>query len=252
MASASIFTTTMRGFFHARMRVLLGAGWFPPAADVNVAIPSNLRMERTAPDSIERGARACWEARDFAAGTTVTLRGLGPEVLRFLVALHHEENEASEVFSMFAEGVWRGFSSFAWSCSLRTWVYAVARKASLRYRRDEGRRARREVPLEEIPALAEVEQQVRSETLSFLRTEPKNRFAELRDALDPDDRALLILRVDRALAWNDLALAMHDGEPLLAGKELTREAARLRKRFQLLKQKLLEIGKREGLVSGDR
>src|SRR5262249_20841075 len=122
------------------------------------------------------------------------------------------------------------------------------RRASLRHRRDEGRRAKRQTPLEST-MVAEIEQRVRSETLSFLRTERRSRFAELRDALPPDDQALLVLRVDRKLAWNDLALAMHEDEATpLSGEALKREAARLRKRFQIIKDRLLEMGQREGLV----
>jgi len=204
-------------------------------------------------EAIERRARACWEAGDFTGATTHALRGHGPDVLRFLAALHRDDQAASEVFSMFAEGLWLGIERFEWSCSLRTWVFAIAHRASLRFRRDEGRRARRHVPLEDMPELAELEHKIRTETISYLRTEPRNRFAEIRESLDPEDRALLILRVDRELAWTDLALALHPEEaPPLEGKELTRESARLRKRFQLLKKRLLEIGRREGLVGGER
>ena len=65
------------------------------------------------------------------------------------------------------------------------------------------------------------------------------------------DRALLVLRVDRGLSWNDLARVLNeDGEPL-DDAALKRESARLRKRFQLLKRELLELGRAAGVVSGD-
>ena len=35
-------------------------------------------------------------------------------------------------------------------------------------------------------------------------------------------------------------------------RRVVTEAARLRKRFQLLKEKLYEMGRREGLIGGDR
>jgi len=153
------------------------------------------------------------------------------------------------VFSLFTEGVWRGIGDFDWGCSFRAWAFAVARRASLYHRRGEGRRARRQVPLEGCPAVSAIEEQVRTQTFSYLRTERRNRFAELRDALPPDDRALLLLRVDQGLAWNDIARAMHEDEgEALSGEALKKEAARLRKRFQLVKEKLLETGRREGLV----
>jgi RNA polymerase sigma-70 factor (ECF subfamily) len=58
-----------------------------------------------------------------------------------------------------------------------------------------------------------------------------------------------VLRVDRKLAWNELAEVLHDGEGPLDPSGIKREAARLRKRFQLLKERLVELGRREGLVS---
>jgi RNA polymerase sigma-70 factor (ECF subfamily) len=153
---------------------------------------------------------------------------------------------------MFAEGVWRGLPGFGWECSFRTWAYAIARRSSLHYRRDEGRRERKQSPLEELSEVSAIAMRVRTETLSYLRTERRSRLAELRDALPPDDRALLILRVDRDLAWSDLARAMHEDETPLSGESLKRESARLRKRFQTIKEKLLEIGRREGLVGTDK
>ena len=104
------------------------------------------------------------------------------------------------------------------------------------------------MPLE-LSAVSAVEEQVRTQTLTFLRTEVRDRFAEIRASLPPEDRALLLLRIDRKLAWNDLALVMQDGEAApLTGDELKRAAARLRKRFQILKEKLVEIGRSEGLI----
>jgi RNA polymerase sigma-70 factor (ECF subfamily) len=50
------------------------------------------------------------------------------------------------------------------------------------------------------------------------------------------DRMLLILRVDRELSWRDLARVVLGGSPTPV--ELEREAVRLRKRFQLVKERL--------------
>jgi RNA polymerase sigma-70 factor (ECF subfamily) len=205
-------------------------------------------MDQERREELEQDIRRRAAASDFDGATTAALRGYGPEIVRFLFAIHAREDAAAEVFSLFAEGVWRGLPGFAWECSFRTWAYAVARRSSLRHRRDEGRRARRQTPLDENAEVAALVQRVRTETLSYLRTEQRSRFAELRDALPPDDRALLVLRVDRRLAWNDLALAMREDDAPLSGEALRREAARLRQRFHGIKEKLLSIGRREGLV----
>jgi RNA polymerase sigma-70 factor (ECF subfamily) len=73
---------------------------------------------------------------------------------------------------------------------------------------------------------------------------------ELREALPPEEQALLMLRVDRELAWNDLAHVLADDAAApLEGKALAREAARLRKRFQVVKEKLYDAARRDGLVT---
>jgi RNA polymerase sigma-70 factor (ECF subfamily) len=204
-------------------------------------------------EELEKDIRRRAEARNFAGATTAALEGYGPEIMGFLHAMHSREEAAADVFSIFAESVWRGLPGFNWECSFRTWAYAIARRSSLHYRRDEGRRERKLSPLEESSAISAIVMQVRTATLSYLRTERRSRLTELRDALPPDDRALLILRVDRNLAWNDIARAMHEDEAApLSGEHLKRESTRLRKRFQTIKEKLLEIGRREGLVGTDK
>jgi RNA polymerase sigma-70 factor (ECF subfamily) len=166
--------------------------------------------------------------------------------------MHRKEDEASEVFSSFAELLWRALPTFAWHSSFRTWAYGIARNASFRFRREKRRREARNAPLPESSRLSVIAEQVRTKTLEYLRTEKRNRFAELRATLPPEDQELLMLRVDRQLSWNDLALVLHEDEAVqLRGEALKREAARLRKRFQLVKEKLYEMGRREGLVPAD-
>ncbi len=206
-------------------------------------------MEPHEREHLEARIRGLVEAGDLAGATEVALRGYGREIFEFLAALHRRGDDASEVFSLFAEGVWRGLPRFGWRSSFRTWAYGVARKASLRFRRDARRRAARAAPLPEGSRLSAIVAEVRTETLPFLRTDQKSRFALLRESLPSEDQALLMLRVDRQLSWLDLARVLHeDDEAPLEGEALKREAARLRKRFQLLKEKLYEMGRREGLV----
>jgi RNA polymerase sigma-70 factor, ECF subfamily len=196
---------------------------------------------------VEAEVKRFAEAKDWDGATTSALKGYGNEVLELLVALHRNETEAADVFALFAEGVWRGLERFGWQSTLRTWLYAVARRSSLRYRRDRTRRSAREAPLPEGSNASILVAQLRSRTASFLRTQGKSRIAALRETLDPDDQTLLMLRVDRDLQWNELAQIMHEGDPL-DDEALKRESMRLRKRFQLVKEKLHELARREGLV----
>jgi len=203
-------------------------------------------------DEIEADVRQRVEKGDVDGAATAAIRGYGPAIFSLLASLHRSEQEASEVFSLFTEGLWRGLGTFAWQSSLRTWLYAIAHKASLRYRRDARRHEARFTAVPEGSELSQLAEQIRSETLPFLRTKAKSRIAQLRDALPPDDQMLLVLRIDRGLSWNDLATVLRgeDEEPL-EGDALKREAARLRKRFQLVKDELRERGREEGLLDSD-
>jgi RNA polymerase sigma-70 factor (ECF subfamily) len=205
-------------------------------------------VDRQDRDRLERQVRSLCERGDPSAAATLAIRGYGPELLGFLVAVHRGEPEATECFSEVCEILWRGLPGFAWESSLRTWAYAVARNVSRTRRRDAARRDRRAAGGDSM--LEGVAQAVRTETLSYLRTEKRSRLVALRDRLPEEDRMLLVLRVDRKLEWNELARVL--GSKAGAGgpdsATLAREAARLRKRFQLVKDRLRELARREKLV----
>jgi RNA polymerase sigma-70 factor (ECF subfamily) len=209
-------------------------------------------MESHKGEAVEAEIRRHYEAGAFEAAAAAALRGYGREILSFLMAVHKNEADASEVFSIFCEEMWRSLPRFSWQCSFRTWAYTICRYRSQTYRRGTRRRAAREGLLESNADLSAIEQQVRTETLPYLRSQVKSRISELRDSLSPEEQEILILRVDRQLAWPELAQVMagEDGEPL-TGEALKRDAARLRKRFQAIKEKLREMARREGLVDQD-
>jgi RNA polymerase sigma-70 factor, ECF subfamily len=56
-----------------------------------------------------------------------------------------------------------------------------------------------------------------------------------------EDRSLLVLRVDQALSWNDIAEVL-----CAAGKPI--EPGTLMKRFERLKERLARMAKDQGLV----
>lgn len=201
-------------------------------------------MEEAARIELERNVRARADAGDHAAAATMAIKGYGPEIYGFLVAMHRNDDEAGDVFSQFSENLWKGLPKFAWQCTLRAWAYTIARNASYRFKKNAKRRG--EVALSE--GVEKIAEQVRTQTRSWLKTEQKDRFAALRDTLPPEDQTLLILRVDRGLAWEELARIMLGEEEAASEEDLKKESARLRKRFQLVKEKLVEMGKRAGLI----
>ena len=179
--------------------------------------------------------------KQLDGAATRALESYGPELYGFLVTYLGNEADAAEVFSQLGEDLWKGLPSFALGCSVRTWLYVLARHAAARFRRSPWNRRTGESHLD---ALVE---RVRTRTQPWLRTDVKDRFRALRDALDPEDRSLLVLRVDRGLSWEEVAqVTLGLDAPDAAALE--RESARLRKRYQALKEELRQRAREAGLV----
>jgi RNA polymerase sigma-70 factor, ECF subfamily len=197
--------------------------------------------------ALETKLSALLRERSFDRAATQALEEYGPELYGFLVNFVGSEPDAAEVFAQVSEDLWKGLPSFTSRCSVRTWLYVLARNAVVRFRRSPwNHRGRRtgDVRLDDFVASA------RSRTQPWLRTDVKDRFRALRESLDPDDRALLILRVDRALPWQDIARVTLGEEGVdEAGQQ--REVARLTKRFQLLKDEIKRRAKESGLIDGE-
>jgi RNA polymerase sigma-70 factor, ECF subfamily len=193
-------------------------------------------------DRVEADIRTAWERGDFAAATTIALRLYGPEVLGFLVATLRDNDKAEEAFSVFAERLWETMNRFEWKCSVRTWSYLLARNAYADLHRREARHHRARVALSNAP-ISKIAARVRTETMALLRTEKRTAISQLRDELPEEDRSVLVLRLNRELAWRDIARVLGAKEDAIDS-----EAARLRKRFQLIKERLRALGKARGLV----
>jgi RNA polymerase sigma-70 factor (ECF subfamily) len=188
-----------------------------------------------------RLAKLCAE-RDYNAAASLAIQSYGPEIFGFLRATVGSD-DPSEAFSDFAEGLWKGLPTFAWNSKLRTWAYGIARNVARGRRRERARRERRAAA--DASMVEDIAQKVRTDTLSILRTEKRTRLQALRDALRPEDRMLLVLRVDRGLPWNDLARVFSDRSD---DAGIAREAARLRKRYQIVRERLREMARAEGLI----
>lgn len=190
-------------------------------------------------DAGERAIQTLCEARAYAEATTAALRTYGVELLGFLRALAGNHDLASEAFAELGEDVWKGLPRFRWESSLRSWLYALARNALAQLRRDPRRRIERNLPLSIAPDVAAV---VRTVTLEIQRTEVKDEFRVLREQLDPEEHEILLLRLDRGLAWKDIARILGGDDQLDA------RAAALRKRFERAKQRLKKLAIEHGLI----
>jgi RNA polymerase sigma-70 factor, ECF subfamily len=189
--------------------------------------------------------RAMVVAGDTGPAATLAIRTFGPEVLGFLRGVLVSEADADEVFAATSERLWRSLATFKWRCSLRTWAYVIARNEVVRFLRGARRRnAGRATPSE----IEGVVAAVRTETRSALRSEKRNKLMALRDELPADDRTLLILRIDRELPWEEIALTFLTDAENWSAEQIKRESARLRKRFQLVRSRLADRAREEGLL----
>lgn len=190
-------------------------------------------------DAGEHAIHALCDAEAYGEATTAALQMYGVELLGFLRAVARSHDLASEAFAELGEDVWKGLPRFRWESSLRSWMYSLARNALAQLRRDPRRRAERNLPLSIAPDVAAV---VRTVTLEIQRTEVKDEFRRLREQLDPEEHEILLLRLDRGLAWKDIAR-------ILGGTEnLTARAAALRKRFERAKERLRGLAIEHGLI----
>ncbi|MGE5181844.1 MAG: RNA polymerase sigma factor [Acidobacteriota bacterium] len=175
---------------------------------------------------------------------TRALEIYGDEVYGFLINVVGNESDAAEVFGQLCEDMWRGLPAFEARSSVRTWLYVLARHAASRFRRAPWHRGDRRTGSS---GLDELVARTYTRTNPWQRTDVKDRFAQLRESLDPDDRALLVLRVDRGMPWGDIArITLEDETP--DERAIARETDRLAKRFQRLKEQLRDRAREAGLI----
>jgi RNA polymerase sigma-70 factor (ECF subfamily) len=178
-------------------------------------------------------------AGDVSAATTLTLRAYGAELLGFLRGTLRPPHDPEDAFSVLSATVWRSLPSFEWRCSLRTWLYVLARRTVVRFVRG----ARRvELPLSQVSEISRLVAEIRATSLPTIAP-IRDRFTELRAQLDPDDQMLLVLRVDREMPWRDIAEVLAD-----EGADVDRLAASLRKRFERVKVRIRSLARDAGLA----
>src|SRR5688572_15134838 len=142
--------------------------------------------------SADDAVRALVAGGQQANAAEAALRAHGPEILGFLSATLRNEADAADVFSQFSIDVWRGLGTWRGTANLRAWMFTVARHASARYRRTQGRREKRQVAFDgdggdgagDGTAYSKLVHELRKSTLAYLKTETKTKVQRLREHLD--------------------------------------------------------------------
>jgi RNA polymerase sigma-70 factor (ECF subfamily) len=168
---------------------------------------------------------------DNASALRAILDAYGAELHTFVRSVLRNEHAASEAFAQVQEDLWRGLPGFRAESSLRTWAYVVAQRACFRHRARAGNR--RDAPLS---AASPTALAARTDTSRRRREQRHALLVQLREELPEDDRALMILRVDRDLSWEDVARVLSETATSEEKPHVT--VAGLRKRFERIKERL--------------
>jgi RNA polymerase sigma-70 factor (ECF subfamily) len=186
--------------------------------------PAGRRAEDDSANADEvRAALVDGRSADAVARTVATY---GPELFGFLTVSLSDHHDAREVYLSFGDQLPTDLRAFEWRCELRTFVYYLGRRELARHR------AR--------AALLPTERQLAAPTSVASLTRRMSRAdsaARLRRSLSHEDRDLLVLRLDRGLAWRALAITTL-GENA-AEQALMVEAERLRRRFSEIRTRVV-------------
>jgi RNA polymerase sigma-70 factor, ECF subfamily len=187
-----------------------------------------LTLEEKVTELLSRG--------DVKSAATLVLRAYGPEVIGYLENALGDPDDARDVFQKAAEDLWTWLPGFRGG-SLRAASYRIAHHAAARFRREAWRRRRERM---RTTMASRIAASITSPE-SRLATKPRDRLERLRESLDPDERTLLILRVDREMSWNEVAeILSSEGDPV--------DSQAVRKRFERVKEKLGKLAKAQGLL----
>jgi RNA polymerase sigma-70 factor (ECF subfamily) len=195
---------------------------------------------------IDAKVQAFCERGEYDRATALVLQGAGAAIYRFIAARVRDEDLAGDAFARFSEDLWRGMPRFAGRAPVKVWAFAIARNAAGQMLRKQSRERRHRTDWTSTLS-CRIAEQVHTETREYLRTDFKTRFQELATRLTPEEQGLLVLRVNEQLSWDDIARVHANADDT----NLKKEAARLRKRFQLVRAKLRDLAKQEGLMPDD-
>lgn len=163
------------------------------------------------------------DAGQLALAASSIVRDYGPQLLGYLRAVRPHDAEAA--FAAFCAELAAKLPSFARTHSVLVWSYQLAWTAA--------RRTGDPVTPPE-PLLEEM----RAVTATTLTPEAAQHLIALRADLDAEEQTLLVLRIDRDMEWRDVAHV------------LASDVTQLKRRYEVLAEKVRRLAKQRGLRPG--
>lgn len=188
------------------------------------------------PRDVDAEVKSALARGDTRAAVEATMEVLGPELRGYLHATVRDADGAAELYGELGEQLMIGIPRFRGESSVRTYVYAIAWNL-VRYHRRRTRRERARQVVEADDSRLEAPDP-RTPTAPHLRTTSKLRLAEARSKLTPEELTLIVLRVDRGMAWSEIGAILGVGTAAA-------DTAVLRKRFERLVRRLRDFIRRD-------
>jgi RNA polymerase sigma-70 factor, ECF subfamily len=164
------------------------------------------------------------------------LYAYGAELFGFLIGVLDDVALARHVYADFGQRVGTEIEAFRWRCTLRTWLYGLARR-ELRDRRLRRHRT---------PALRSGSDPAVSLSVSRRRPELRSAISAIRRALTEEEREILILHVDRRFEWEELATTGLDEGA--SRSELATESQRLQARMAAVLERVESVAVEHRIV----
>jgi len=191
-------------------------------------------------NSVEQQIRSMLDGHKKEQAAKLALEEYGKELLGWLCGVCGDL-AAQTIFDRFSKELPGELWAFSGQFAFRPWLYGIARKVAFRQLRSPSR--------QDSPLGGSVMPQPgdhASDHRTWAKTQLNHSaFARLRDQLDPEERMVLILRVDRRMSWEDVARVM---ENPATGETLRESATRLRRYFHRTRERLREMAIAEGLM----
>lgn len=193
-------------------------------------------LQATKPRCAEEQIRELHAQGAFDRAAAIAVKRYGSELQGWLTNSVRDDTAAREIYSVCLEQFWKALPQFRFEASIRTLLYRIARNATYRYFWG---RQREDWVFDSQLVVRPVHE--RSETRPWFRTDVKNKLRDICERLTIKQRMVLSLRVEKQMAWTDIARVMNQGEAWLTDESLRREAAALRQQFRRLKVELRKM-----------
>lgn len=177
-------------------------------------------------EALEQQIDSLLDAQNYNAALTAIEDGYGPEILGYMIARARRRVDAEDAFGNFREAIVKGIRSFRRLCSVRNWLYVVARNELSSFLKSGVPQA---VTLQSDAAAAP------TPPSTWLKSQAGRDLSTLRGFLDDDEQEILILRIDRELPFADIAQILSVPPDAMVSEESARQ------RFQRAKAKLAEL-----------